>query len=116
MRCTVGSCARRRALATASSATAFKRDSISARCSSWDCTSIGSDGGALAIRDGVFYGVESACTLTKPTPVNGMSAMLYDAECNGEGESYGFRVMFMALGDGLAMIQDGAVSELERCD
>lgn len=84
--------------------------------SSWDCTSIGSDGGALAIRDGVFYGVESACTLTKPTPVNGMSAMLYDAECNGEGESYGFRVMFMALGDGLAMIQDGAVSELERCD
>lgn len=60
--------------------------------------------------------MESACTLTKPTPVNGMNATLYDAECSGEGESYGFRVMFMPLGERLAMIQDGMVSELERCD
>ncbi len=84
--------------------------------SSWDCTSIGSDGGALSIRDGVFYGVESACELTRPTPVNGMNAMLFDAECTGEGETYGFRVMFMPLGERLAMIQDGTISELERCN
>jgi len=83
--------------------------------STWDCVSVGSDGGALAIRDGVFYGVESACTLTRPTPVNGMNALLFDADCSGEGESYSFRVMFLALQDGLAMIQDGAVTELERC-
>ena len=70
----------------------------------------------MAIRDGVFYGVESACTLTRPTPVNGMNAVLFDAECTGEGETYGFRVMFMPLGERLAMIQDGAISELERCN
>ena len=34
----------------------------------------------------------------------------------GEGEIYGFRVMFMPLGERLAMIQDGAISELERCN
>ena len=82
--------------------------------SSWDCTSVGSDGGAMAIRDGVFHGVESACTLTRPTPVNGMNAVLFDAECTGEGETYGFRVMFMPVEERLAMIQDGAISELER--
>lgn len=84
--------------------------------SSWDCVSIGSDGGALAVRDGIFYGLESACELTNPTRVNGMDAVLYDAQCNGEGESYGYRLMLMRLGDGLAVIEDGAVSELERCN
>jgi hypothetical protein len=53
---------------------------------SWDCTAIGSDGGALAVRDDVFYGVESACQLTNPVAVNGMSAVLY-VQCSSEGEN-----------------------------
>lgn len=84
--------------------------------SGWDCTSVGSDGGAMAVRDGMFYGVESACKLTNPTRVNGMNAVLFDAECDGEGMSYGYRMMLMALPDGIAVIEDGSVSELERCD
>ena len=27
----------------------------------WDCKTIGADGGAIAIRDGVFFGVETQC-------------------------------------------------------
>jgi hypothetical protein len=84
--------------------------------SAWDCTSVGSDGGALAVRDGVLYGVESACSLTNPTRVNGMNAALFDAECTGEGESYSYRVMLLRIPDGLAVIEDGSVNELERCD
>ena len=81
----------------------------------WDCQSIGSDGGALAVRDGVFYGVENACQLTNPVEVNGMSAVLYDAECNGEGESYAKRMMLMRVPERLAVIEDGFVNVLRAC-
>lgn len=81
----------------------------------WDCQSVGSDGGALAVRDGVFYGVESACQLTNPVEVNGMSAVLYDAQCNGEGESYAKRMMLMRVPEGLAVIEDGFVNVLRAC-
>ena len=81
----------------------------------WDCQSIGSDGGALAVRDDVYYGVESACQLTNPVAVNGMSAVLYDAQCSGEGETWSKRMMFMPLEGGLAVISDGVVNQLKRC-
>ncbi|MFN3991313.1 MAG: hypothetical protein ACK4IU_00210 [Tabrizicola flagellatus] len=83
---------------------------------SWDCRTVGSDGGALMIRDGQFHGVESLCRLTNPVEVRGMSAVLYDAECDGEGESYSYRMMLMRVPEGLAMVQDGHVSLLERCE
>lgn len=81
----------------------------------WDCRSIGQDGGALAVQDGVFHGVENACQLTNPVEVNGMSAVLYDAECNGEGESYSKRMMLMRVPEGLAVIEDGFVNLLRAC-
>jgi hypothetical protein len=81
----------------------------------WDCKSVGSDGGALAVRDGVFYGVENACQLTNPVEVNGMSAVLYYAECSGEGETYAKRMMLMRLPEGLAVIEDGFVNVLRAC-
>jgi hypothetical protein len=82
---------------------------------SWDCASVGSDGGALMVKDEMFHGVESLCRLTNPVEVNGMSAILYDAECNGEGEAYSYRMMLMRVPDGLAVIQDGYVSLLSDC-
>jgi hypothetical protein len=84
--------------------------------SDWDCQSVGSDGGAMAVQDGVFYGVENACKLTNPTRVNGMNAMLYDAECNGEGMTDFYRMMLMQLPGGIAVITDGSANEYERCD
>jgi hypothetical protein len=84
--------------------------------SSWDCQSVGAEGGALAVQDGMFYGVENACKLTNPTRVNGMNAVLFDAECNGEGEAYFYRMMLMQLPGGIAVITDGSANEYERCN
>ncbi|RYI32871.1 MAG: hypothetical protein EON48_04000 [Acetobacteraceae bacterium] len=81
----------------------------------WDCKSVGQDQGALAVRDDMFYGVENLCHLTNPTQVNGMAAILYDAECNGEGMSDSYRMMLMRVPEGLAVIQDGYVNLLRDC-
>jgi hypothetical protein len=81
----------------------------------WDCVSVGSDGGALAIEGGIFKGVESQCQLTNPVPVTGMDAILYDAECASEGETYSYRMMLMRLPEGVAVIEDGFVSQLKSC-
>jgi hypothetical protein len=81
----------------------------------WDCKSVGEDGGALAVKGDRFYGVENLCRLTNPTKVNGMSAILYDAECNGEGMSYSYRMMLMRVPEGLAVIEDGSVNILRAC-
>ena len=81
----------------------------------WDCESIGMDGGALAVRDGVFFGVEAQCQLTNPVSVRGMAATLYDAVCSGEGESYDQRMMLMTTANGIAFATDGVVSALRRC-
>jgi hypothetical protein len=52
----------------------------------WECTSssLGSDGGALGVMDGLLHGAGNVCELTKPTQVRGMNAVLYDAVCDGE--------------------------------
>ena len=81
----------------------------------WDCQSVGSDGGALAIEGDLFKGVENQCRLTNPVPVTGMDAILYDAECAAEGETSSYRMMLMRLPEGLAIIEDGFVSPLKRC-
>jgi hypothetical protein len=82
----------------------------------WDCQTVGMDGGALAVRDGTFYGVENTCELTNPTAIRGMDGVLYDAVCTGEGMTETFRIMLMQVENGLAVIRDGSVSMLRRCD
>ena len=69
----------------------------------------------MCIRDSIYTGVENQCRLTNPVQVTGMDAVLYDAECAGEGETYSYRLMLMRLPDGIAVIQDGSVSELLTC-
>jgi hypothetical protein len=81
----------------------------------WDCHSVGQDGGAVAVMGDQLIGVENRCTLTNPVEVRGMAATLFDAACNGEGESYSERVMLMAQPGGLYVIRDGAVSDWVRC-
>jgi len=81
----------------------------------WDCQSIGQEGGAMSVQGDTFTSVENQCRLTNPVPVTGMDAILYDAECMGEGEFYAYRMMLMRLPDGIAVIQDGWVMELLAC-
>ncbi|MGH1576761.1 hypothetical protein [Planktotalea sp.] len=82
----------------------------------WDCKNVGMDGGALQIKDGQFFGVESACDLTNPTPVRDMNATLFDMICSAEGETFSERILIMHTEDGVLTVRDqGYVSELTRC-
>lgn len=107
------------ALAAATSAAAGPFDRVyrpdAPEAESWDCQSVGSDGGALAVREDVFYGVQSACLLTNPVAVNGTSGVLYEAQCNAEVMSYSKRMMLMLVPKGLAAIEDDDGNPLRRC-
>lgn len=81
----------------------------------WDCKSIGMDGGALAVQGDELIGVENRCTLTAPVEVRDMDAVLYDAQCAGEGETTSERVMLMRSTEGLYVIRDGFVADWLRC-
>ncbi|TYB81611.1 hypothetical protein [Maritimibacter fusiformis] len=83
---------------------------------SWDCTSLGMDGGAVAVQGDKLIGVENTCTLTDPVEVRDMNATLYDAECSGEGETARERLMLMAHDYGIYVIRDGFVSDWLRCE
>jgi len=82
-----------------------------------DCGLVGVDGGALRIEDGIFYGVENECRMTRPVNVVDMDATLYTMECSGEGTRWTERAMVMeaAEGDGIVMIWDGYAFRYDRC-
>lgn len=83
----------------------------------WDCKSIGQDGGALAIANGAFLGVESRCSMQNPTALRDLDGMLFDMVCMGEGEAWTRRVIVMSTPNGIAMIENGGeVSYLARCE
>ena len=84
----------------------------------WSCLAkhVGMDGGAMAVGEGRFLGVESSCELTNPVAVRGMAATLFDAVCSGEGESYSYRMMLMKTATGIAFVHDGFAISFERCN
>lgn len=82
-----------------------------------ECSLVGVDGGALEIRDGVFYGVENECRMTDPVNVVNMDAMLYTMQCSGEGTQWSERAMVMNTSDkdGIFMIWDGFAFQYDKC-
>lgn len=82
-----------------------------------DCGLVGVDGGAVKIEDGIFYGVESQCRMTRPVDVIDMNAQLYTMECSGEDTLWTERAMVMEAAeiDGIIMIWDGYAFVYERC-
>lgn len=81
----------------------------------WDCKTVGMDGGAMEIRSGKLRGVESLCLMKNPIAVRGMEAVLYDLECNGEGETWSNRLMLLKQKGGLLYIQDGFATQWRHC-
>ena len=61
---------------------------------------------------------ESRCAMTNPVNVRDMGgAVLYDAVCTGEGESFTRRIMVMAGPDGRAvLVQAGFATTYRRCE
>jgi hypothetical protein len=81
----------------------------------WDCKIVGMDGGAIRISGTKFEEVESSCSMTRPTKVRDMDAVLYDLNCSGEGETWSERVMIMKQQNGIAIIRRGSVGEWQLC-
>ena len=63
---------------------------------------------------------ETHCTLSNPTAIRDMpDAMLYDAACSGEGETWESRVLLARLsfgGDRLLILMGGVETIRQRCD
>ncbi|WP_299413956.1 hypothetical protein [uncultured Sulfitobacter sp.] len=84
---------------------------------SWDCKTIGKDGGAVLLTSSIFFALGSRCTLRDPVAVSGLDATLYDAVCRGTGDTFQRRIMIMRTANGIAVVQKGAViSLLRRCE
>jgi len=83
----------------------------------WSCNPIdvGMDGGALQIEGDALIGVENYCELSQPTSVRGMEAVLYDADCAGEGYEYSYRVMLLRQPSGVYVITEDGVADWTLC-
>ncbi len=83
-----------------------------------ECALVGVDGGSLRIAEGIFYGVEMQCRMTRPVSVVNMDATLYTMSCSGEDENWTERAMLMhdaASEGGLIMIWNGYAFRYSRC-
>lgn len=84
-----------------------------------ECALVGVDGGSLKIEDGIFYGVEMECRMTRPVQVVDMNATLYTMACSGEDQVWTERAMLMNDGEidgGIIMMWDGYAFRYSRCD
>ena len=83
----------------------------------WDCTNIGSDGGAIAIRNSQFLGVEIVCDLDNPVTVRDMDGVLFDASCTAEGVESSARMLILDTPEGVMVIRRGGNAlNLRRCE
>ncbi|MGJ8610057.1 MAG: hypothetical protein ACSHWY_03115 [Octadecabacter sp.] len=83
-----------------------------------DCALVGVDGGALRIDDGIFYGVEMECRMSRPVTVVNMDATLYTMNCSGNDQIWTERAMVMndaEVDGGLFMVWDGYAFRYTRC-
>ena len=92
-------------------------DGVYRQTANADCALVGVDGGAVRIEDGIFYGVESECRMTRPVNVVNMDAQLFTMQCSGEGTVWTERAMVMnsADGDGIIMVWNGYAFVYDRC-
>ncbi|MCK0121302.1 MAG: hypothetical protein ABJO29_02440 [Yoonia sp.] len=83
-----------------------------------DCANVGVDGGALKIEDGIFFGVDVQCRMTRPVDVLQMDATLYTMQCSNDDEVWTERAMLMdaADDDGIIMIWNGYAFAYSACE
>ena len=93
-------------------------DGVYKQTANAECALIGADGGALQIKDGIFYGVDVECRMSRPVNVVDMDATLYTMQCSGEDQSWSERAMIMnaAEDDGIVMIWNGYAFRYDRCE
>ena len=93
-------------------------DGVYKQAANSDCALVGVDGGAVEIREGIFYGVDSECRMTRPVNVVNMAATLYTMQCSGEGSVWTERAMIMAAAEAegaIIMVWNGYAFQYDRC-
>ena len=92
-------------------------DGVYKQTANAECSLVGVDGGAIEIREGIFYGVEVSCRMTRPVIVVDMDATLFTMQCSGEDQVWSERAMVMktAEDDGLIMLWNGYAFVYDSC-
>lgn len=82
----------------------------------WTCSpdQVGMDGGALAIQDGVFEGVENRCDLTDPQFAG--RGTTFTAICSAEGSIYQQQVTITPTANGVSIQRDEFTFYWRRCE
>ncbi|MEM9343625.1 MAG: hypothetical protein AAGA87_11325 [Pseudomonadota bacterium] len=83
----------------------------------WSCRAdaLGSDGGAVGVRDGKLEGVENSCELLDPTPADPPGAVAFKLRCMAEGEIYEDAVTLQRDGTRLLLRRDDSTVVWEQC-
>lgn len=81
----------------------------------WSCSpdQIGMDGGALAIQNGVFNGVENRCNLTSPAAMG--DGTRYITVCSAEGSTYQEPIIITPTANGVKIDRNGSTAYWTRC-
>ena len=106
------------ALALPNVAFAGPFDGVFKQVANADCGLVGVDGGALEIKDDIFYGVEMQCRMTRPVNVTDMDATLYTMQCSGGDQVWTERALLMQNKQkpGLIMVWNGYAFVYDQCD
>jgi hypothetical protein len=83
----------------------------------WSCnpSDLYADGAVIAVRDGMFYGTESACRMTNPRP-SGNASVQYTMVCSNEGMESRREEMWTLTADGMTKtLADGRTFSFARC-
>ena len=93
-------------------------DGVFKQVANADCGLVGVDGGALEIKDDIFYGVEMQCRMTRPVNVTDMDATLYTMQCSGGDQVWTERALLMQNKQkpGLIMVWNGYAFVYDQCD
>jgi hypothetical protein len=106
------------ALAAPALAFAGPYDGVFKQVANADCSLVGVDGGAVEIKDGIFYGVEVECRMTRPVSVVNMDATLFTMNCSGGDQVWSERAMLMRNKEtnGLIMVWNGYAFAYDSCE
>lgn len=76
------------------------------------------EGGIAEIKANQVFFYETSCQLSNPVTVRGMDAILYDAECGGEGPLSETRIMLMRPrdGDGIFVLTETYFYDWANCN
>lgn len=86
--------------------------------SKWICAAdyVGSDGGAMQIKEGQLFDVETYCSLNDPREINGTEIVKYTASCSVEGSTLQSTVFLAPYDKGVLKADDNGIADWRSCN